>query len=84
MGGCRREPAPIAHRQPSAASASRMAWWTTARLAPRPGLKSVPRERHSNVAGETIFAPARSHRETKQRYVGTLKHGGRQWPHAKI
>jgi hypothetical protein len=27
------------------------------------------------VAGETIFVPARSHRETKQRYVWDLEHG---------
>jgi hypothetical protein len=33
---------------------------------PREGPESVPRERHSHVAGETIFAPARNRRETKQ------------------
>jgi hypothetical protein len=36
------------------------------------------------VAGETIFVSARSHRETKQRYIDVPKHGDRYWPHVKI
>jgi hypothetical protein len=58
MGGCGREPAPITNPPASLRPPARLAWsGGLLRASPRDGPESVPRERHSDVAGETIFAP---------------------------